>query len=78
MPPPENFVRLVALSRNRVPAHLINMFKFTEEEVKEYEACKTEDDLANMIIKDAKSKGLLFHNKLAELTEEDQKKGVIM
>jgi len=37
IPPPENFMKIVALSRNRIPSMLINMFKFTDEEIKEYE-----------------------------------------
>ena len=59
MPPPENFQRIVALSRNRVPAFLIDMFKFTEEEIKEYNNAKDEEALAAIIIRDAKVKGCI-------------------
>lgn len=57
MPPPENFKQIVALSRNRIPAMLINMFQFTEEEMKEYNDAKDEQALADIIIKDATSRG---------------------
>lgn len=60
MPAPENFAKVVAMSRNRIPPFLINMFKFTEEEIKEYENTKTEQELADIVIRDAKSKGCIF------------------
>ena len=66
MPPPENFMKVVALSRNRIPPFLINMFKFTDEEVKEYNEAKDEDALAEIIIRDAKSKGCIFVQKINE------------
>ena len=69
MPPPENLMKAVALSRNRISANLINMFRFTEEEVKEYNEAKTEQELANMIIKDAKSKGVIFIAQSEEKTQ---------
>jgi hypothetical protein len=60
MPPPENFMKVVALSRNRIPSMLINMFKFTDEEVKEYENAKDEKALAEIITRDAKGKGCIL------------------
>lgn len=69
MPPPENFMKAVALSRNRVPAMLINMFKFTEEEVKEYNDAKDENALAEIITRDAKSKGCIFVKQINETDE---------
>ena len=77
IPPPENFMKLVASSRNRIPAYLINMFKYTDEEIKEYEAAKTEQELADIIIRDAKGKGCIFIKQVNELVVEDQKKSVI-
>lgn len=76
MPPPENFMKLVALSRNRIPPTLITMFKFTDEEVKEWKDAKTEQDLANIIIRDAKGKGCIFIKQMNEIEETDNK-GVI-
>lgn len=66
IPPPENFMKVVSLSRNRIPTFLINMFKFTEEEIKEYNEAKDEDALSEIIIKDAKSKGCIFIQKFKE------------
>lgn len=67
LPPPENFLKVVALSRNRIPAFVYNLFRFTEEEIKEYEAAKDEEALAEIIIKDAKSKGCIFIKKTDEM-----------
>lgn len=77
MPPPENFIKLVAMSRNRIPMRMVDMFKFTDEEIKEYDNAKNEQELAEIIIRDAKIKGCLFVKQLNELMEEDNKKGVI-
>lgn len=74
MPPPENFTKIVAMSRNKIPPLLINMFKFTEEEMKEYETANTEEELANIIIRDAKSKGCIFVNKINEPISEPEVK----
>jgi hypothetical protein len=59
IPPPENFMKVIALSRNRIPVFLINMFKFTEEEMKEYNEAKDEAALAALIVRDATSKGCI-------------------
>lgn len=53
-------MKIIALSRNRIPAMLIEMFKFNEEEIKEYNDAKDEEALAQIIIRDAKSKGCIF------------------
>jgi hypothetical protein len=71
MPPPENFMKIVSLSRNRIPAFLIEMFRFTEEEIKEYNDAKDEEALAQIIIRDAKSKSCIFIN--SEKIEEPEK-----
>ena len=72
MPPPENFMKVVALSRNRIPPFLINMFKFTEEEIKEYNEAKDEEALAQIIIRDAKSKGCIFVKQMNEIDKIDK------
>lgn len=77
IPQPENFMKIVALSRNRIPMAIANLFKLTPEEMKEYENAKTENDLADIIIRDAKSKGCVFISRSNELLEEDNIKGVI-
>ena len=60
IPPPENFLKAVALSRNRISANFINIFKFTEEEIKEYQSANSEEELSQIIIKDAKTRGVQF------------------
>ena len=57
LPPPKDFINKIKMSRNKIPKYLANLFKFTEEEMKEYENAKNEEELAKIIIKDALSKG---------------------
>lgn len=78
VPQPENFMRMVAMSRNRIPMHIMNIFKMTPEEMKEYELAQTEDELATIVIRDAKSKGCVFIGQSKELTDADNAKGVIV
>ena len=77
MPPPENFMKVVSLSRNRIPMTLLNMFKFTDKEVEEWKEAKDEQTLADIIIRDAKSKGCIFVKQMNEIEETDDKKGLI-
>ena len=78
VPQPENFMKVVALSRNRIPSYLLTIFKLTPEEQKEYELSTTEQELADIVIRDAKSKGCIFISQSNELTGEDNLKGVVM
>ena len=57
LPPPEDFINKIKLSRNRIPKELIQLFQFTDEELKEYEDAKSEEELASIITKDALLKG---------------------
>jgi hypothetical protein len=66
MPPPENLAKIIAMSRNRIPVFLINMFHFTEDEIKEWNEAKDESAVADIVIKDAKSKGCILVSKLNE------------
>jgi len=43
---------------------LAHLFEFTPEELKEYKGAKTNEDLALLIIRDAKSKGLVLRKVL--------------
>lgn len=63
LPPPENLIKTVALSRNKIPKYIIDLFTFTEAEMKEYNDAKGETELADIIIKDCKSKGCIFQSK---------------
>ena len=57
VPKDEDFLRKVAMSRNTIPNSLTELFKFTEAEQKEYDNAKTDDELADIIIKDCRMKG---------------------
>ena len=47
----------IRLSRNKLPTYLLDMFNLTEEEQKEYDAATSEDELAELCIKDCKRSG---------------------
>lgn len=57
LPPPEDFIQKIKMSRNKIPKYLAELFNFSEEELKEYKLAKDEEALAAIIIKDALSKG---------------------
>ena len=71
MPPPKNFLRIIALSRNKIPSFLSEMFNFTDEEIKEYNEAKDEEALAQIIIRDAKGKACIFVS-LKKVEEEEE------
>lgn len=60
LPKPKNLIRVIQNSRNRVPMFLLDLFKFTPEEMQEYENAKTNEDLANIIIKDGAKNGCIL------------------
>lgn len=60
MPKPENFIRTITTSRNRIPSAIIQLFNYTPEEIKEYESAKDDEALADIIVKDAKGKGCIM------------------
>jgi hypothetical protein len=66
LPPANNFLTEIRNSRNKIPPFIGKLFTFTDEEIKEYEAQKTEEDLARVIIRDALFKGL----KLLDVKDE--------
>ena len=47
----------ILMSRNKYPQHLLNMFKLSDNDIKEYESAKTEEELAQFAIKDCNLKG---------------------
>ena len=57
IPRDENFVRRVLCSRNKIPRSLLTMFNLTRKEQKEYDNAKTETDLADICVRDARMKG---------------------
>ncbi|HEY0090436.1 MAG TPA: hypothetical protein VGB37_16420 [Candidatus Lokiarchaeia archaeon] len=58
IPKDKEFIRKVIASRNKIPTQIITMFNLTKEDKMEYENAKTEKELAEIIIKDCKAKGL--------------------
>lgn len=68
LPPPEDFIKQIRMSRNKIPPFLADLFNFTEKEMEEYSAAKDEKALADIIIKDAKLKGC----KLVSMEEKNE------
>lgn len=68
LPKPDNFISQIKMSRNKIPSFLIEMFKFSDEEMKEYETAKTEEELAQIVIRDARLKNcsLLLKRELSK------------
>ncbi len=73
IPEDKGFKRKVIMSRGRFPHFLIEMFTLSEKERAEYDAAKTEDDLAEIIIKDAKDKGCKLLSKEVKETPPEKK-----
>lgn len=71
LPPPEDFLQKIKMSRNKIPKNLAKLFTFTDEEMKEYEDAKNEEELAKIIEKDALSKGCRNFNK--EIKDSENK-----
>ena len=57
IPKDEHFLKAIINSRNKLPQRLITMFNLSEEDQKEYDNAKSDDELADIIIKDCKDKG---------------------
>jgi len=75
IPKDEQFIRKVINSRGRYPKKLITMFSLNENQQKEYDEAKTEEDLANIIIKDCKKKGMsLLRKEFKENNGKDEVK----
>ena len=57
LPPPEDYLLTIQKGRNKLPASLAELFKYTDEELEQYEKAGTEDQIADLIVKDARGKG---------------------
>jgi hypothetical protein len=66
LPPNKEMENKILMSRNKYPQHLLNMFKLSDNDLKEYESAKSEEDLAQFAIKDCNLKGY----KLVRRTDE--------
>jgi hypothetical protein len=60
LPKPKNLLITIAKSRNRVPMFIANLFNLNKEEMDEYEAAQTVDQLAEIIIRDGKKNGCVL------------------
>ena len=63
IPVDETLSRQIALSRNRIPAYILDMFTLTEEEKKEYDSATNEEELAKICIKDCNKQGAVLQKK---------------
>lgn len=66
IPKDEEFIKKIVTSRNKIPRQLITMFELSKKDQAEYDSCNTEEDLAEKIIFDCKSKGLILIKKTKE------------
>ncbi len=57
IPKDKEFIKQVVFSRGKFPHFLIKMFDLSVKEQVEYEAAKTDEELAQIIIRDGKLKG---------------------
>lgn len=76
LPKPEGFINRIKMSRNKIPSILINMFNYSEEEMKEYESAKDDGEIADIIIRDCKTKGanLILKAEEKDVTKFDDMK----
>jgi len=57
VPKDEKFLLKVSMSRNKIPNFLINLFNLNDEEIKEYLTAETDEQLAQICIRDCKRQG---------------------
>lgn len=65
MPKDPNINKLVIMSRNRIPAYILDLIEDANRghNLEEYQAAKTDDDLVPIVIRDCKIKGCLYHKR---------------
>jgi len=69
VPKDKGFIKKIVFSRGKFPHFLIKMFKLSNKEQAEYDFAKTDEELSNIVIKDAKGKGCKLLYKKIEETE---------
>lgn len=57
IPKDEQFMTKIKMSRNKIPQHFVDLFNLTAEEQKEYDGAKTDEELAEICVRDARKKG---------------------
>ena len=63
IPKDEVFLKKIRESRNKIPEWFMKSFNLTEKDIQEYEEAKTEEQLADNIIRDCRLKGLVLVDK---------------
>lgn len=63
IPKDENFMRAIINSRNKLPRQLIDMFNLSKKDKAEYDNAKTDEELADIIIRDCKNKGAILEER---------------
>ena len=74
LPPPKDFINKIRMSRNKIPTALADLFTFTEKEMEEYNAAKTEKELAAIVIRDSKLKGCKLISMEEKQEDKEEKK----
>lgn len=57
LPVDPGIIRKIDMSRNKIPAHMKEFFKVTDEDLKEYNDAKDDMELRDIVLKDTKKKG---------------------
>ena len=74
LPQPELFIKRVRMSRNRMPQFLADIFNMSPRDLNEYHNAKSDNEIADIIERDGKSKGCkVMARKEQELDEETRK-----
>lgn len=78
LPRPDNFIQKITLSRNKFPSFLIKLFEFSKEETEQYNKATNEEELAERIIQDARTKGCrLITRKDGDLEDKQLKDKIL-
>jgi hypothetical protein len=77
IPRDDAFIKKVILSRNRISYKLVEWINEanTGKNLAEWQACKDDESVAEVIIKDAKSRGCVFRDKSYPTTPNKQEGG---
>lgn len=70
VPKDARVIREILNSRNKIPAVIAKMFNLTKEEQKQYDNSDNEDEIADIIINDAKRNGCKLELKSVTNSEE--------
>lgn len=56
LPRNDELIKQITLSRNKIPSFLAQLFNLSEKDIAEYDAASSEEELSEIVIRDAKSK----------------------